>query len=248
MSAEPLRPVPARTEPLRTEQPGDGPRRPEPARAPRALATAPRPSRREREFLRREREILDNALALFNRDDWESVTVEQVARETDIGKGTVYKHFESKDEIYARLALEFHANLIEALRAVEPALPVLERIREMIRVAWESHMSSVEYHRVVMYCLRDDFRRRVKPQTYAAFEALDAAYAEIIHPVLAEGIEAGLLPRRPVASLMFGAGAALRGATLMAWAECARGVDTEQMLEETTRFILAGLIYNDHPV
>ena len=205
-------------------------------------------SRREREFQRREQDILATALSLFNSDDWQSVTVEQVARETDIGKGTVYKHFESKDEIYARLALDFHAGMIAALRAVDATLPVMDRLREMIRVAWEGHMQSVEYHRVVLYCMRDDFRRRVKPETFQAFEALDEAYAEIVHPVLAEGIEAGLLPRRPIPALMFGASAALRGATLMAWSECAKGVDTDELLGEITRFILAGLVHNDRQV
>ena len=58
--------------------------------------------RREREFQRREGEILDAALELFSADDWQSVTIDQIARRAEIGKGTVYLHFASKDEIYAR--------------------------------------------------------------------------------------------------------------------------------------------------
>ena len=39
--------------------------------------------RRQREFARREREILDAALTLFDSDDWLSVTVEQIANAAD---------------------------------------------------------------------------------------------------------------------------------------------------------------------
>ncbi len=202
-------------------------------------------SRREREFLRREKDILAAALALFNRDDWQAVTVEQVAREADIGKGTVYKHFASKDEIYARLSLDFHAGIIADLRAVDPQLPVMERLKAMIRVIWDGHMRGVQYHRVVMYCLRDDFRRSVNAETFAAFQSLEQAYAEIVHPVIRAGIEAGLFPRRPIPNLVFGATAALRGAMLMAWDECGQGVDPCHRLDEITQFILAGLVYND---
>ena len=53
--------------------------------------------RKAREFQRREEDILKAALALSNRDDWQAVTIEQIAQKAEIGKGTVYKHFPSKD-------------------------------------------------------------------------------------------------------------------------------------------------------
>ena len=65
--------------------------------------------RKIREFERREQEILSAALELFAGERWESVTVTQIAKQAGIGKGTVYKHFASKDEIYARLALDLNA-------------------------------------------------------------------------------------------------------------------------------------------
>src|SRR4051812_11157804 len=75
--------------------------------------------RKAREFNRREQEILAAALQLFRRDEWQTVTVEQIAQQAEIGKGTVYKHFASKDEIYARLALRFHRGILDATRRVD---------------------------------------------------------------------------------------------------------------------------------
>ena len=45
--------------------------------------------RKERDFRRREEDILAAALRLFDRDNWQDVTIEQIAQEAEIGKGTL---------------------------------------------------------------------------------------------------------------------------------------------------------------
>ena len=52
-----------------------------------------RAERKEREFKRRERDILEAAERLFMNYDWQTVTTQQIADEAGIGKGTIYKHF-----------------------------------------------------------------------------------------------------------------------------------------------------------
>ncbi len=96
--------------------------------------------RKAREFERRGQEILDAALRLFKADAWESVTVEQIAQQAEVGKGTIYKHFASKDEIYARLAIQFQLRIAERMAQVDPQLPVIERLRQHLRAGWEMHL------------------------------------------------------------------------------------------------------------
>ncbi len=201
--------------------------------------------RREREFQRREAEILRAALELFSGDDWQSVTVEQIARRAEIGKGTVYKHFASKDEIYARLALDFYHGILGRLRDVDPGLSVLARLRAMIRVVWDEHLRSREYHRVVMYCARDDFRASVSPTTRAAFEAVDRDFEAIVHAVVQQGMEQQVFPRMPARRLLYGAQSAFNGAVMLAWGGCVDPADQDHYLDDITNFILAGLIYQD---
>jgi len=74
-------------------------------------------SRKVREFRRREQEILDTALKLFLEQGEDSVTVEMIADEVGIGKGTIYKHFKSKAEIYLRLMLDYERDLAELLHS-----------------------------------------------------------------------------------------------------------------------------------
>ncbi len=70
-------------------------------------------SRKVREFRRREQEILDTSLRLFLESGEDSVTVEMIADAVGIGKGTIYKHFKSKAEIYLRLMLDYERELNE---------------------------------------------------------------------------------------------------------------------------------------
>ncbi len=63
------------------------------------------------QFKQREQAILDAALELLIQFGEDRVTVEQVAVKVDIGKGTIYKHFTSKTEIYIRLLFDYEHQL-----------------------------------------------------------------------------------------------------------------------------------------
>ncbi len=67
-------------------------------------------------FKQREASILDAALELLIEQGEESVTVEQIAAKVDIGKGTIYKHFTSKTEIYMRLLFDYEQALANKLK------------------------------------------------------------------------------------------------------------------------------------
>jgi len=67
-------------------------------------------------FREREQNILDAALTLLIKHGEEKVTVEQIADYVDIGKGTIYKHFVSKVEIYLRLLFDYENQLAEKLK------------------------------------------------------------------------------------------------------------------------------------
>lgn len=204
--------------------------------------------RKTREFERRGQEILDAALALFQSDAWEAVTVDQIAQRAEVAKGTIYKHFASKDEIYARLAIAFQRETLASLRSVNPALPIQQRFRHYMRCAWELHLSSQAMHRVFLYCSRAEFRAGLPPQVLAEMQNVDHAVAMPLESMLAQGIEQGLFPRKPLAVLLFGARSAFWGAIQMVWSGYLGKVDRDDYLEQLTNFVLAGLVYQDRPI
>jgi AcrR family transcriptional regulator len=201
--------------------------------------------RKEREFVRREREILDAALALFGSDDWQAVTVEQIADRAEIGKGTVYKHFASKDEIYARLASDFHRQALERLERIDAELPVLQRLRMIIAVFWEQHRNGQQYQHLVQYCERDDFRKGLSEDAQRQMAELDGRFQAAIDRVLQDGIEQGILPAKPRQALVFGPMATLNGAARMATSCSPLDAAPDQYLTELTNFILAGMLYQE---
>ncbi|MFZ2651662.1 MAG: TetR/AcrR family transcriptional regulator [Burkholderiaceae bacterium] len=204
--------------------------------------------RKSREFERRGQEILDAALRLFKSDAWEDVTVEQIAQQAEIGKGTIYKHFASKDEIYARLAIDFQHRTLARLNEVEPALPVTERFRRYLQCAWKLHLSSKELHRVFLYCSRSEFRAGLPAAVLEDLQRVDQEVSLPLESLLAEGIEQGVFPRKPVAHLLFGARAAFWGAIQMIWSGYLGEIDRGEYLEELTNFVLAGLVYQDRRI
>lgn len=204
------------------------------------------PERKEREFHRREQEILDAALSLFNRDDWQSVTIEEVAQAAEIGKGTVYKHFPSKEDIYARLALSFNTKLLERLRGIDPTLDVIGRLRAVIRAFWETHVHSQEYHRLVQYCEREDFRRNISESIREEIHQLDEEFQNLVISLVEQGTREGVFTgTKSPRMMLFGAQAALFGAIRLVRGGCLEMVQAspEEFLEEISEFIIAGLTH-----
>lgn len=75
-------------------------------------------TKRAQEFRQREREILDVAMALFLELGEDRVTVEMIADKVGIGKGTIYKHFETKNEIYLLLMIRYEEELADRFEQI----------------------------------------------------------------------------------------------------------------------------------
>ncbi len=72
---------------------------------------------KKRRFLKREQRIIDTALRLLIKQGIDQVTVSAISKEAGIGKGTVYKHFQSKAEIMMRIMLDYEHNIGANLQA-----------------------------------------------------------------------------------------------------------------------------------
>ena len=69
------------------------------------------------QFKNRETSILEAAKALLVEIGEDKITVEQIAERADIGKGTIYKHFQSKNEIFACLLFDYEYQIKQDLEA-----------------------------------------------------------------------------------------------------------------------------------
>ena len=89
-------------------------------------------SRKEREKLRRERDILDAAEKVFSREGFFAAQMSEIAREAEFAVGTLYSFFKSKEEIYQRIVedkvREFIRQYEEAAEAVDDPRLQIERL------------------------------------------------------------------------------------------------------------------------
>ncbi len=199
--------------------------------------------RKAREFDRREREILSAALALFRRPDWQAVTIDQIAARAEIGKGTIYKHFATKDEIYGRLALDFYRGLLASLRNVDLNGDFARVLRALVRAFWDRHVRlAPEEQRVVQYCERPDFLEQLPQGTRAALRDVNAETSNIVGAFLERAMADGAIERRPLGVVMYLLQASVLGAIRMAWTGCIRSGQEEQYVNDLTDFVAAGLV------
>ncbi len=108
-------------------------------------------SRRDKKRVERKHQILDAASSLFKVRGYEQTSIDDIAREADIARGTVFYNFESKEDIVFALrfrsvdeakerALEQHAKGTPALQCIESFLIEVgqwtEKNPELAEVLW----------------------------------------------------------------------------------------------------------------
>lgn len=74
-------------------------------------------SRKERERLARQREILRAARELFARNGFHDTTLDDIARHAEFGKGTIYNYFPSKEDLFFTIIDE----VLDGIQAIAEA-------------------------------------------------------------------------------------------------------------------------------
>jgi AcrR family transcriptional regulator len=95
--------------------------------------------------------ILDAARAVFSREGYAESSVEDVAAEAGIGKGTVYLYFKSKEELYvAALARDIRVFADQAREEMESLPGFREKIEAFLRVRLEYCRAHEDFLRIYL--------------------------------------------------------------------------------------------------
>ncbi len=76
------------------------------------------------------RKLKKAALDVFSEKSVDAATVEEITEKANVGKGTLYQHFEDKEEIVVTLIDEAVEHLIERIRSYESSPETLEDMLE----------------------------------------------------------------------------------------------------------------------
>src|ERR1700730_9208782 len=102
--------------------------------SPTASPTNGRASREE--FLKelRVKELLDATRRVIGRHGFQGATIDRVAEEAHVAKGTVYLYFANKDDLLFTAVIDGIRTMnAEASALADPSLPPLERLKRMVR-------------------------------------------------------------------------------------------------------------------
>jgi AcrR family transcriptional regulator len=112
-------------------------------------------------------EILEAASRVFAEKEFHEVLIDDVAALAGVGKGTVYRYFRTKEELYFETILQafddLTATLAEAVAKEASPMSRLERIaRESLRFSWERrHLLSLLQGDERRFAMREaELRRR----------------------------------------------------------------------------------------
>ena len=185
--------------------------------------------------------ILDATDRLLARYGYKKMTIDDLAKEVGIGKGSVYLHFESKEEI----ALSHIDRIIERLKssllstARSKASPE-KRLRKMLTDRVMLRFDSVQHYSQSLNELLAQLRPRLLERRKRYFEE----EARIFATVLAEGKAAGLFKLKdPVESgqTLLDATNALLPYSLSAY-ELGERSDIEKKTNNVADLLLNGLL------
>jgi AcrR family transcriptional regulator len=132
--------------------------------------------------------ILDATDRLLARYGYRKMTVEDIASEAGIGKGTIYLHFSSKEEVVLSHVDRIVERLKERLREIGGSdAPAAERLREMLLTRVMFRFDSIQHYTQSL----NDLLAALRPGLLARRALYFQAEAQIFAEVLNNGRAAG---------------------------------------------------------
>ncbi len=138
----------------------------------------------------RKSELLAAARSVFSKKGFHDATIDDIAREAGVAKGTVYLYFESKQKIYLG-ALRDGIEMLNSEMHAEAAAPAL--VKDKLRKLIAAKLTFFEEHRDFFQIFQSELGR--VEATMSECKDLYFEQAKIIEKVLQEGIKEGALQK-----------------------------------------------------
>lgn len=137
----------------------------------------------------RERQIIEAAMAVFAREGFHEARMEDIAKESQLGKGTLYLYFKSKDAIIGALLRIFFNVQLKRMRAIEVSEGsvtdmLLTHTDELTAEAERMAMFSSITFEFYAIAMRDKEVRRM-------FSGFFTQYRDALAAVIRHGVERG---------------------------------------------------------
>jgi AcrR family transcriptional regulator len=187
----------------------------------------PAPEGLRRDQLARRQRIVRAALRRLANNDYERVKIAEVARDSGVALGTVYRYFASKEHLFAAAFMEWQQSLMVKLEVSAPADDSeADRLRAIFRQVVRAFQLQPQFYQVliVLQSTTDSYAREI-------FNSVSLTFDEIVSAAFEGELDAD---RRAVIRTM---GAVLDGA-LRNWVMDRSGInEVYANVEDTIRLI-----------
>jgi TetR/AcrR family fatty acid metabolism transcriptional regulator len=93
--------------------------------------------------------LLDSARAVFFEQGFERANLDEVARRAGLAKGTIYRYFKSKAELYVAVLVQNAEVFLERMqRSLAPDSSAADQIRRLGRFYFDHYTTQLEYFRI----------------------------------------------------------------------------------------------------
>ncbi|TDX51159.1 TetR/AcrR family transcriptional regulator [Orenia marismortui] len=130
--------------------------------------------------------IFEAAIEKFAKKGTTSTTMQEIAKAAGIGKGTLYRYFENKEDLIFSL-IEFRFNII--FEKVKADIIKLDDPIQKIEKVIDAHLNFCAIHGVNKFLIREVWGYKSKFKN--AIQEMMSLYTGFIKDIIEEGIEQG---------------------------------------------------------
>jgi AcrR family transcriptional regulator len=147
-------------------------------------------NRRDKQKAETFMDIMRSAEELFMQQGYEKTSMQQIADHSELTKGALYHHFDSKEALLERMCADHHRVLAEAAQPVieDASLSCFIRIRRLIDLSHGMGMSNVSFVSEYLKVRNDESSVMLKERLRKYDKKF---YSDFIGPLLKEAKEKG---------------------------------------------------------
>lgn len=210
-----------------------------------SAGSADPPTRTKRRADQRRR-ILDAARGVFFRDGFVKANLDEVAEGAGVAKGTLYRYFESKAEMYVALLSADGDVFAQKLResVLDASLPPAERIRRLSRFYLRHWRENRQYFRIFWAMENQPFIGELPSGVVEEVTRLWEQCLSVLAEVVKDGCSSGEFrdcDSWAVANLLWTLANGIIGAETSPVHRTLRGRDLDETYHEAVEFVISGL-------
>jgi AcrR family transcriptional regulator len=150
--------------------------------------------RKEREKEARREEIVNAAEKIFFQKGLAQATMEEIADDAELSKGTLYLYYKSKEDLYLSVALKGSEILYQLfLKVYTSGEPTIRMIANLGEAYFEYFKNYRDYFRMYYFFENPQVQSQVSPEMRDMCQQTDRKIWDIVVGVLQRGIDEGLL-------------------------------------------------------